>query len=179
MGMGHVTTPWEQLPAILAIDPALDKTGLCYPDGTTYTSQGGKLGLADFRLNRLHNEVEQAVREWSVEVAILEDLPTHAHGAGLTGQAQGVVRRVLQKHKVPYVTVVASTLKKFATSSGKATKDDMWYALPLDVQSTIPQSATDETDAYHLWTMGVAFWRKEEVPSVVKWGPWEKWSEKR
>jgi hypothetical protein len=52
----------------------------------------------------------------------------HAKSAGLTGMAQGVIRLACINADLPYVTVPAATLKKFATGKGNATKADMRMA---------------------------------------------------
>ena len=164
------------MPAIIGLDPALAKNGVCRHNGETFTSRGEDATRVktDTRLDRLYRDVEQVVLADEVQLAIIEDLPINARGAGLTGQAQGVVRSIMQKHSIPYVTVVASTLKKFATGSGKSDKVQMWQALPLDLQAAIPVERDDEVDAWWLWTMGHSFWKGEEVPTAVKWEGWKR-----
>lgn len=154
---------------MLGLDLAIEKTGVCLPDGTTFTSRGQS---KDMRLVRLRDEIEESVLEHDITHAIIEDLPKNAQGAGITGRAQGVAREVLTRLDVPIVTVVAATLKKFATNNGRATKDEMWWALPTDIQSVIEMKATDEVDAYHLWAMGIDALAGRPVPPVVDWSPW-------
>lgn len=65
----------------------------------------------------------------SVDLAVLEDLPRNAMGAGLTGMAQGIVRAFLVSKDIPFVTIAPATLKKAVTGSGKADKKEMKAAV--------------------------------------------------
>jgi hypothetical protein len=111
-------------PQLLGLDVALEKTGIAQPNGTTFTSVGG---TGDARLDRLYWDVYR--RAAYADLAVVEDLPTHAMSAGLTGRAHGVVRLALWRHEVPLVTLAPATLKKFATGHGNADKADMAGAL--------------------------------------------------
>lgn len=155
---------------VLGLDVALEKTGLCFPSGLTLTSTGG---VGDARLARLYNDVFHAAGH--ADVAILEDLPNTGNSAGITGRAQGVARLALFKQRVPIVTVVASTLKKYATGSGRATKQQMWDRLPDEVKAQIDPQNDDETDAWWLRQLGLDKLNGEPVPDAVKWGAWEGW----
>lgn len=113
-------------PAVLGIDPSLTATGIAYRDGTTATVKTRNTG--DRRLVAIQEAVAVAT-DMDTRLAVLEDLPTHAQGAGLTGMVQGVIRVTLIDNEVPYVTIAPATLKKYATGSGSATKADMRMAL--------------------------------------------------
>lgn len=163
----------------MGLDVALTKTGIALPDGSTLTSSGGQGKKGDLRLSRLHNEVFALAQEHGVTHAILEDLPINAMGAGGTGSAQGVVRLALQQLDIPYVTVVASTLKKYATGTGRADKEQMHAALPAAVRGRVSKSKDDEVDAWWLWHMGMTklgrtggIHATREAPSIVKWEGW-------
>jgi Holliday junction resolvasome RuvABC endonuclease subunit len=115
------------LPYVVGIDPSLAATGIATEDETwtVHTESGDPE-----RLDIIWQAVYAAV--WphrGADLAVIEDLPTHAHGAGLTGMAQGVIRLALIHTQTPYYTVPAATLKKFATGKGTATKADMRMAL--------------------------------------------------
>lgn len=136
---------------ILGIDPSLSATGIAagpMPDGTTdhYTVRTEAGDPA--RLYTIHTAVTvQATCPDRCTLAVVEDLPTHAHGAGLTGMAQGVIRLALYDADVPYVTVPAATLKKFATGKGNATKADMrmaWY-------QRVGEDVRDDNQVDALW----------------------------
>lgn len=63
-----------------------------------------------------------------IDLAVIEDLPTHAHSAGITGMVHGAVRAMLLDEEIPYVLVAPATLKKFATGRGNCDKTAMAVA---------------------------------------------------
>jgi len=136
----------------VGLDPSLTATGIARPDGTMHTV-GGDAKLGDQRLARIADFVERVLIEDRPLLAVLEDLPAHAQAGGITGMAQGVVRLALQRAGVPYVRVVASSLKKYATGKGNATKADMRMALyqrfGIDVKDD------NQVDAWWLRAMGL------------------------
>lgn len=115
------------IPAVMGIDPSLAATGIALPDGGL-TLAGGAAALGDERLRAIYNTVAIACTVQPPVLAVIEDLPTHAHGAGKTGMAQAAVRLALLAAGVPYALVTAATLKKFATGNGGAGKPDMRMA---------------------------------------------------
>lgn len=133
---------------VIGIDPSLTATGIAYHDGTTVTCAGND---GDKRLIMLYGYITGAAE--GASLAIVEDLPTHAHGAGKTGMAHGVVRLALMNQGVRYITVAPSTLKKFATGKGNATKPDMRMSLfqraGLDIRDD------NQNDAYWLRELGL------------------------
>ena len=159
-------------PRILGLDISLTKTGVATPAGTTLTIKGGK---GDDRLINLYEEICYLVAA-DVDLAIIEDLPTHAMSAGLTGQAQGVVRLALRRYSIPYVTVAPATLKKYSTGSGKATKLDMIDAavrLQPHLNKWVPTD--DEADAFLLRQLGLDRLAGKAKDVKVDWTPWEGW----
>jgi Holliday junction resolvasome RuvABC endonuclease subunit len=84
---------------------------------------------------------------------VIEDLPTHAHSAGLTGMAQGVVRLALIENEVPFAVVTAASLKKFATGSGNAAKADM--RMELYKRTGLDLRDDNEVDAWWLREIGL------------------------
>lgn len=112
---------------IIGLDPSLASTGIA-SDTETYTVTT----KADdpTRLAKIYNAVYCQLTTGRPTLAIIEDLPKHAQGAGLTGMAQGVIRLACLDADVPYVLVTAASLKKYATGNGSASKADMrmaWY----------------------------------------------------
>lgn len=112
---------------VIGIDPSLAGTGIA-TDAESYTVVT-KAGQAD-RLDVIYTAVHtQATTCWDeTRLAVLEDLPKHAHSAGLTGMAQGVVRLALIRAECPYLLVPPASLKKYATNNGNASKSDMRMA---------------------------------------------------
>lgn len=131
--------------AVIGIDPSLDGTGLAWGDQLATVR-----GEGDRRLQVIRQRVGLLARD--AQLAVVEDLPTHAKGAGLTGMAQGVVRLALLDEQVPYVLVPAASLKKYATGRGNATKPDMRVELlkraGLDIRDD------NQVDAYWLRAIG-------------------------
>jgi Holliday junction resolvasome RuvABC endonuclease subunit len=142
--------------AVVGIDPSLTATGLAWADGTTSTVKYLPGITGDQRLMVIADAVEEVTTipmiGHAVDLAILEDLPTHAHGAGITGMVQGVVRHQLQRDDVPYITVPAATLKKYATGKGNATKPDM--RMELYKRTGLDLKDDNQVDAWWLRALG-------------------------
>lgn len=133
---------------IVGLDLSITATGIAKPDGETFTVQTRSTG--DHRLLAIQSAIEDAVTA-SLNLAVIEDLPTHAHGAGITGMVHGVVRAELLFHHVPYVLVTPASLKKFATGKGNATKADMRMA--LFQRATLDIRDDNQVDAWWLRAM--------------------------
>lgn len=139
--------------SVLGIDPSLTATGLALPDGSTKTIKYTPRSLTgDIRLKLIYEELLREIETHSVTHAIIEDLPAHAKSAGLTGKAQGVVRLACLMAGVPFVTVVPSSVKKFATGKGTADKPDM--RMELYKRTGVDQKDDNQVDA---------FWMREMV----------------
>jgi Holliday junction resolvasome RuvABC endonuclease subunit len=113
-------------PRVVGLDLSITATGWCGADGAVETWKlPAKRG--DGRLREIYN----LVRSWRLmaDVVCIEDLPTHAHGAGITGMVHGVTRLALRQDDVPYVLVPPASLKKYATGKGNAGKPEMAVAL--------------------------------------------------
>lgn len=137
---------------IVGIDPSLTATGIC-TDTDTWTAPERRF-KGDARLHDLWLQVNMAVTGHDEKIlAVVEDLPTHAHGAGKTGMAQGVVRHCLIDNRVPYITVTAATLKKFATGKGNCGKPDMM--IELYKRTAIELRDDNQVDAWWLRQLGL------------------------
>lgn len=112
---------------IIGIDPSITATGCADAEGGLFTIKYPKTVTGDARLNAITKALP---RMHGLDLAIIEDLPTHAHGAGITGMVQGVIRHHFNAAGLRYITVPPASLKTFATGKGNATKGDMrmaWY----------------------------------------------------
>lgn len=120
-------------PRVLGLDLSITATGIAYRDGSTGTC-GGPSERGDSRLLTIEDHVEIAIGGEDaglgphVDLAVIEDLPTHAKAAGITGMVHGTVRRLLMRHNVSYVVLTPATLKAFATGKGTADKTAMAMA---------------------------------------------------
>jgi Holliday junction resolvasome RuvABC endonuclease subunit len=112
---------------VIGIDPSISATGVALPEELFTIKTTLKQGDGE-RLLILYRTLGKALFQHDYDLAVIEDLPTHAMSAGLTGRAQGIVRLSLAMWKVPYVAVPPATLKKFATGKGNAKKDAMRQA---------------------------------------------------
>lgn len=148
-------------PRVIGIDPSMTATGLVTADGEARTVRGRD--CTDRRLRDIYAAVYEAATGCSL--AVIEDLPTHAHGAGITGMVQGVVRLALMRADCQYAVVPPATLKRYATGKGNATKPDMRMALfqrmGLDLRDD------NQVDAIWLRMLGLD-WMGEPVVDLPK-----------
>jgi len=113
---------------VAGIDPSISATGVALPDGSLHTIKTTlKMGDGE-RLLVMYRELTALLKTTPLDFAVLEDLPTHAMSAGLTGRAQGIVRMTLAQRGIPYMDIPPATLKKFATGKGNAKKPVMRQA---------------------------------------------------
>ncbi|MGV9756980.1 Holliday junction endonuclease [Streptomyces tricolor] len=117
-----MTTPTK--PRVLGLDLSITATGYALPDGQTGTFKGPWKG--DWRLVAIKTAI--AGQADGIDLAVIEDLPTHAKSAGITGMVHGAVRTVLMELGVPYVLITPATLKAYATGKGNADKTAMAIA---------------------------------------------------
>jgi Holliday junction resolvasome RuvABC endonuclease subunit len=126
------TTGAAAPPRVVGLDLSLAATGIARSDSTLTTVNTTK-ATGDQRLLVIERHVAEAIGVWheypKPHLAVIEDLPTHAHSSGITGMVHGVIRVVLMRSGVPYALVPPATLKKYATGKGNATKADMRMAL--------------------------------------------------
>lgn len=111
-------------PRVVGLDLSITATGIAFADGTTYTVRSAKNG--DERLLDITYDIAKATQE--ADLAVIEDLPTHAKSAGITGMVHGAVRIALLRAFVPYVLVTPASLKKYATGKGNSGKPEMAVA---------------------------------------------------
>lgn len=153
-------------PLVIGLDLSLTSTGIARADGTTLTVKTRK-GDGDARLHDIRFAVIlAATREVDAggpppTLAVLEDLPTHAKGSGITGMVHGVVRAALIELGIPYALVVPATLKSYACDDGRADKPEMAAAAYLAAGREFPGDLTpagkggDQCDAWWLRAAGL------------------------
>jgi Holliday junction resolvasome RuvABC endonuclease subunit len=135
---------------VIGVDPSISATGLALSDGSLITV-GGKADRGDERLLDIACLLATAISR--ADLVVMEDLPTHAHGAGITGMVQGVVRLMCLRASVPYVLIPPATLKKFATGRGNATKPDM--RMELFQRTGVDVRDDNQCDAWWLRAAGL------------------------
>lgn len=112
---------------VLALDLSISATGIARPDGTLTTYRPDSTG--DQRLYDIAAKIEKVALDVAPDLSdllvVIEDLPTHARAAGITGMVHGAVRPILIAWDISYLTVPPATLKTYATGRGNAPKPDM------------------------------------------------------
>lgn len=150
--------------AVIGIDPSLAATGVATETGAwTITTKAGDAARLQHIYQRINATLASA---WGDGLAVVEDLPTHAHGAGLTGMAQGVIRLAIINNGMPYITVPAATLKKYATGKGNATKADMRMAWFQRAGDDVRDD--NQVDALWLRQIGLALLEDNSVLPMPK-----------
>lgn len=145
-------------PAVIALDLSMTASGLCDTEGATSTVKTKLVG--DQRLLAIVEDVRRIVGIGHgylganlAELAVIEDLPTHAKSAGITGMVQGAVRTELLRLGVPYVLVTPASLKKWTTGKGNADKVAMAVAALKRFGRDFPND--NECDAWCLRAMAL------------------------
>lgn len=105
--------------------------------------------LKDRRLDEIRSQVREYVA--GSELVLIELLPPNVKGAGITGMVQGVIRHMLQDEGIPYGDVGPSSLKKYATGKGGASKTEM--SLAAMKRGGVEIAEDNQCDAWWLWVM--------------------------
>ncbi|WP_431980054.1 hypothetical protein [Streptomyces qinglanensis] len=109
---------------VIGLDLSLTSTGVALPDGTTYRIRT-RAKDGDRRLLHIRGAIRHDLAAHRPHLAVVEDLPRHAMGAGVTAMVHGIVRAELLAADVPYAVVVPATLKAFACDHGRAEKQQL------------------------------------------------------
>jgi len=142
--------------AVVGLDLSITATGVAWEDGSVETiALPAKLG--DERLHHIRRKLSyDGFYEGDAcdpHLVVIEDLPTHARAAGITGMVHGAVRSLLIEHRTPYALVTPATLKKYATGKGNADKTAM--ALALYKRTGLELDDDNQVDAYWLRAAGL------------------------
>lgn len=140
---------------VLGLDLSLTSTGVCLPDGSTFRIKT-RAQDGDRRLCIIRDRIRRTLAEYRPDLAMIEDLPTHAMSAGITGQVHGVVKAELVDAAVPFAFVVPATLKAYAADHGQATKQRMAAAAYLAAGVEFDDDkGGDQCDAWWLRAAGL------------------------
>ena len=144
---------------IIGIDPSLTSTGIAHADGRTtrvhFGARPKRLTLDQWTVRRVR--VVVAAITMASQTADLAVIEGYSYGSKQKREPLGYlgysVRAELSRLGVPYLDVAPTALKKFATGSGTASKDEMKSAairlLRLD-----HNASHDEADALWLRELG-------------------------
>lgn len=143
-------------PNVIGLDLSITATGIAHADGRCSTV-GGKADRGDRRLVDIAEAVTFAIGidGWLTKntLVVIEDIPTHAHGAGITAMVHGAVRARLVDQGTPYALVPPASLKKYATGKGNAGKPDM--AVALYKRAGLELGDDNQVDAWWLRAAGL------------------------
>lgn len=147
---------------MVGLDLSIAATGAAYRSAGRDVAETWKLPakLGDKRLHairlRVYDLTAKSVWLAAPDVSslfVIEDLPTHAHGAGITGMVHGAVRAELIECLAPYALITPATLKKFATGKGNADKTAM--AMAAYKRAGIEFADDNQCDAWWLRVAGL------------------------
>jgi Holliday junction resolvasome RuvABC endonuclease subunit len=146
-----VTAP----PLVLGLDLSLTSTGVCLPDGATYRIRTRSKD-GDRRLPVIRDRIRAELTQHRPHLAVIEDLPIHARGSGITAHVHGIVKAELLDAGVSYALISPATLKSYACDHGRADKDRMAAAAYLAAGITfVSDPGGDQCDAWWLRTAGL------------------------
>lgn len=149
---------------VIGIDPSLTGTGIAYHNHTTTVKTkptAGDLTSRNTRLNTILAALDNAVlgiKPWDFEgntdLVVLETPALTKANAGTT-MLNGLFWRIvadLHTLEIPVTEATPTTLKKFATGKGNATKPDMRMALYQ--RAGIDLKDDNQVDAWWLAELG-------------------------
>ena len=137
---------------ILAIDPSLNGTGLCYPDGKTANAPKTAL-KGPLRLWKLRQDLRDTLDSARPDLVVLEDYSYGSKGRSVFQIAEwgGVLRLTLHEMGFPVAFVPPTSLKAWATGKGNANKATMVSEITKRSGQTF--ATDDQADAWGLWAM--------------------------
>lgn len=138
-------------PRVVGLDLSMTGTGIADEIGRTVVKTATVDG--DARIGQIVTEIMLAVDQGGADLVVIEDLPTHAHAAGITGMVHGAVRMALRTRGLRYALVPPASLKKYATGKGNASKGDM--RLALYKRTGVDDGDDNRVDAEWLRMMGL------------------------
>lgn len=115
---------------LMGLDLSLTATGIAITPEAPHTFK--PKGKGDDRLVEIRDEVLRCALGGKVEQVMIENVPPYGKGTAALTLVHGVVRESLRRHRIDAFYVFPSTLKKWATGDGGATKGDMAEAFDYD-----------------------------------------------
>ena len=147
---------------ILGIDPGLVVTGYAVLEAAragpkileagVIRSAEGRDSTADMarRLRVLYEGIVELFDAWHPTVMVVEQLYSHyehPRTAILMGHARGVYFLAGGQRGIPVLSLPATSVKKTITGSGRATKEQMQYAIMRELGLDKPPEPHDVADA--------------------------------
>lgn len=156
---------------VLGIDQSFTSTGWCILEDDTVVKHGiitsDKNKTIFERSIDVAEEISSLIKKEEIDYVALEGLPFMSRSnvtrdlAGL----QFIIVECLIKLNKSYLIIPPTSLKKFATNSGKASKEDMFEALPKEIKNKFGKTPKtkgrfDITDSYWLAKKGENEWEQ-------------------
>ena len=148
---------------VLSIDPSYSNCGVVvWEDGLLYdyfVIQTSKASEEVVRLAHIIDILKKVIKEENIEEVIVEGLSFGSVSTSVRGLAGLFYSIQLLCHysNIPFYEVPPTSVKKFATGSGRADKKDMKKALPDNIaekfektHKTIVSGLYDLVDAYFI-----------------------------
>lgn len=137
---------------VTGLDLSMTATGLCWSAHSHALAEWSVVKPKQEKDRRL-GEIRAAVREvvTGADLVLIELLPPNMKSAGITGMVHGVVRAMLLDKGIPYGDVGPSSLKKYATGKGGASKTEM--SLAAMKRGEVEIADDNQCDAWWLWIM--------------------------
>jgi crossover junction endodeoxyribonuclease RuvC len=146
---------------VLGIDPGLQITGYAILEpgengpklleaGIVRTEEKREPADMAERLCVLYDSLHEIFTQWQPTTIAIEQLYSHyehPRTAILMGHARGVFFLLGGQKKVPVISYAATKVKKTITGSGRATKEQMQYAIMREFNLAEPPSPPDVADA--------------------------------
>lgn len=148
-------------PRILGIDPGLQVTGYAVVEPTAAGPKLCEAGVirttdsrdtADMakRLTTIYDSITEVFDQWRPGVLVVEQLFAHyehPRTAILMGHARGIYFLAAGQRDIPAVSYAATRIKKTITGSGRASKEQMQYAIMREFGLAQPPEPHDVADA--------------------------------
>jgi len=147
---------------MVSIDQSLSSSGITFWQGNLpchFATIPTDNSLEDIeRLNIIFDTIEE-ILERNPDRVVLEGLSfgSISNSVRILGAIYYMIQLQCFKTGIPVYTITPTSLKKFATGKGKASKKDMWSVLPKDVMEeistsfpTIKSGKYDVADSYFL-----------------------------
>jgi crossover junction endodeoxyribonuclease RuvC len=162
---GDAPAPATSAPRVIGLDLSLTSTGLACTCGIHRIKSHPSFEITQFsrlrmiRLGVMHHiygTPEICGRGKRADLVVVEDLAlTRSTGQHLTRAGLWhLVMEGIDNEFIPYAVVSPTSLKKYVTGKGNASKDEV-LAAAIRRYPTAPISGNDEADAYALRAMGL------------------------
>jgi crossover junction endodeoxyribonuclease RuvC len=146
---------------ILGVDPGLRVTGYAVLEsragsphvceaGIVRTAEGKSTTDVALRVRCLYDGIVEVVEQFRPDVMVVEQLFAHydhPRTAILMGHARGVILLAAAQNEIPVISYVASRVKKTITGHGRASKEQMQYAIERELKLPRLPEPHDVADA--------------------------------